>query len=49
MNLDGSTWRVTFERGGHYTNGANAGVFSFNRNTGGTNTNIAFRPVLLFV
>ena len=29
--------------------GANAGVFAFNDNTGGTNTNNSFRPVLVVV
>ena len=38
-----SSW---FNRGGNYNNGANAGVFNFNRNTGWSNTNNSFRSVL---
>jgi hypothetical protein len=33
------------ERGGHSNNGANAGVFASNRNTGGVNVNISSRAV----
>ncbi|MBR1679149.1 MAG: hypothetical protein IJ743_02365 [Bacilli bacterium] len=33
-------------RGGRYNNGSNAGLFNFNRNTGGGNTNNSFRSVL---
>ena len=35
-----------FNRGGNYNNGVLAGQFNFNRNTGGTNTNIGFRLAL---
>ena len=45
----GSEWCPTFIRGGNYTNAALAGVFASGNNTGGTNANNAFRPVLLFV
>ena len=33
-------------RGGNFNNGSNAGLFYFNNNTGGTNANNGFRPVL---
>ena len=35
-----------FNRGGNYDNGVLAGQFNFNRNTGGSNTNIGSRLVL---
>jgi len=35
-----------FYRGGQANNGANAGVFAFNRNTGGTSNGIGWRAVL---
>ena len=37
-----------FKRGGNYNNGAFAGAFAFNRNTGGVNTNNGFRVVLAY-
>ena len=36
-----------FARGGHASNWGNAGVFAFNRNYGGTNALISFRPCLV--
>ena len=36
-----------FIRGGYYNNGTNAGVFYFNYNSGGSNSNNSFRPVLV--
>ncbi|MFA5407350.1 MAG: hypothetical protein WC343_01100 [Bacilli bacterium] len=32
--------------GGNYNNGANAGAWNFNNNSGGVNSNISFRVVL---
>ena len=36
-----------FLRGGYYIYGTNAGVFYFNYNNGGSNSNYSFRPVLV--
>jgi hypothetical protein len=37
-----------FERGGDFNDGVLAGLFLFNRHTGGANSNISFRLVLAF-
>jgi RNA-directed DNA polymerase len=45
----GCIWRMA-RRGGNWNNGSNAGVFALNVNNlrSNTNTNIGFRPALLY-